>query len=129
MNLEDELQNALVAAQAVSTGTAGSATLEFRYEPSFTGFQGHFPNDPILPGVCLLQSLRVGLETAWEAPLRLTDILNAKFIAPVHPGETIHFAVTETARSPHAISVKTKVTREGQRVAEFSVQLEPRSLQ
>lgn len=124
-SLEDELQSALLSAQASSTDALAVATLEFRYDPSFTGFQGHFPNDPILPGVCLLQSLRVGLEKAWAAPFRLTSILNAKFIAPVRPGETLLFAVTETARSPQSISVKAKVTRDRQRVAELSLQLEP----
>jgi len=128
-SLEDELQNALITANAVREGATASATLTFRYTPSFIGFQGHFRNAPILPGVCLLQSLRVGLEKAWATPLRLTDILNAKFISPVHPSETLLFAVTETARSPHAISVKTKVTRDSQRVAELSVQLEPIPLQ
>jgi len=123
--LEDELQCALVSVRAISSDAPASAALEFRYDPSFTGFQGHFPNDPILPGVCLLQSLRVGLEKAWATQLRLTNILNAKFIMPVRPGETLLFAVTETARSPQAISVKAKVTRDSQRVAELSIQLEP----
>lgn len=122
--IEDELQAALVAARTNEVGTATCATLEFHYPAAFVGFQGHFPNDPILPGVCLLQSLRLGLETAWSARLKITEILNAKFVAPVHPGDTISFAVTEISRSPHAVSTKAKVTCCGQRVAEFSVKLE-----
>jgi 3-hydroxyacyl-[acyl-carrier-protein] dehydratase len=120
-SLEDELRLALVAAQA--TPPAG-VSLEFCYPPTFTGFQGHFPNDPILPGVCLLQSLRVGLEKAWGTRLRLTDVLTAKFTAPVRPCDTLLFAVTETARTAQAVSTKAKVMRAGQCVAELSVKLE-----
>ena len=122
--IEDELQTALVTARIHEAGAAACATLEFHYPASFVGFQGHFPNDPILPGVCLLQSLRLGLERAWNSRLKITEILNAKFVAPVHPGDTISFAITETSRSPHAVSTTAKVTCCGQRVAELSVKLE-----
>jgi 3-hydroxyacyl-[acyl-carrier-protein] dehydratase len=122
--IEDELQSALLVALAHQTGTVACATLEFCFPPSFVGFQGHFPDDPILPGVCLLQSLRLGLERAWSSRLKITEILNAKFVAPVHPGDTISFAVTETTRSAHAVFTTARVTRRGQRVAELSVKLE-----
>ena len=122
--IEEELQMALVEARAHQAGTAACATLEFHYPASFVGFQGHFPNDPILPGVCLLQSLRLGLENTWNTRLKITEIHNAKFVAPVHPGDTIRFAVTESSRSPQAVSTIAKVTRSGQRVAELSVKLE-----
>lgn len=123
--IDDELQLALVDARAITDGTAAHAALEFRYPISFVGFQGHFPDDPILPGVCLLQSLRLGLEKVWKTRLKITEILNAKFVSPVHPGDTIIFDVRETSRTPHAVSAKAKVTRDGRRVAELSVKLEP----
>ena len=122
--IEDELQAALVEARAHPDETDLCATLEFHYPASFVGFQGHFRDDPILPGVCLLQSLRLGLETAWSTRLKITKILRAKFVAPVHPGDTIRFAVTETSRTPGAVSTKAKVTCGEQRVAELSVNLE-----
>ena len=99
--------------------------MEFHYPTAFIGFQGHFPNDPILPGVCLLQSLRLGLENAWGTRLKITEIGNAKFVAPVRPGDTVSFAVTELSRTPEDVSTKAKVTRGGERVAELSVKLEP----
>ena len=121
MPLQDELNDCFLSAQTTDTG---SVAMEFCYPASFTGFQGHFPNDPILPGVCILQSLRIGLEKAWQVPLRLAEIVNAKFIAPTRPGETLLFSVRESERQDGRISTKTKVTRNGERVAEFSVKLE-----
>jgi 3-hydroxyacyl-[acyl-carrier-protein] dehydratase len=122
--IEDELQAALVEVRAHLDETDLCATVEFHYPASFVGFQGHFRDDPILPGVCLLQSLRLGLEKAWNTRLKITKILRAKFVAPVHPGDTIMFAVTETSRTPGAVSTKAKVTCGGQRVAELSIDLE-----
>ena len=122
--IEEELQAALVEARTHADGTDPGTTLEFHYPSSFLGFQGHFRDDPILPGVCLLQSLRLGLEKAWSTRLKISKILRAKFVAPVRPGDTIRFAVTETSRTLHAVSTKAKVTRGGERVAELSIDLE-----
>jgi len=121
MAIQDELKDALISAQTVEPGVV---SIEFQYPPAFTGFQGHFPGDPILPGVCLLQSLRIGLEQAWQMPLRLAEVVNAKFIMPARPGEKLLYTVRESARADGVISTKTKVTCNGERVAEFSVKLE-----
>jgi 3-hydroxyacyl-[acyl-carrier-protein] dehydratase len=119
--LQDELRQCLVSAHAAGPG---EAALTFSYPESFTGFQGHFPGDPILPGVCILQSLRVGLEQTWQVPLRLAEIVDARFLSPTKPGDELLFNARETARDGGVFSVKTKVTRKGARVAELTVKLE-----
>ena len=119
------LQNELKACfHSARTGQDGTLFFEFTYPATFTGFQGHFPDDPILPGVCLLQSLRVGLEQAWSVPLRLAEISNAKFIAPTRPGEKLAFNVTVAARQNGLLTLKAKVTRNQERIAELSAKLE-----
>ncbi len=120
MALQDELKAALLPTH---TSAAGVVSFEFIYPPSITGFQGHFPGAPILPGVCLLQSLRIGLEQAWRVPLRLVEVANTKFIAPTRPGEKLLFTVCEKSRGDGIISTKAKITRDGERVAELSVKL------
>jgi 3-hydroxyacyl-[acyl-carrier-protein] dehydratase len=120
-SLRDELKRCLLSAHAA---VPGEATLTFSYPESFTGFQGHFPGDPILPGVCVLQSLRIGLEQAWRAPLRLVEIIDARFLSPTKPGDELLFNARESARDGGVFSVKTKVTRKGARVAELTVKLE-----
>lgn len=56
-------------------------------------FPGHFPGAPIVPGVLLLGHVADALERA-RGPLRVTAIREAKFLAPLGPGEpcTVAFA-------------------------------------
>ena len=122
--LQDELEQCL---RSSNTNEAGAVGIEFSYPASFLGFQGHFPNDPILPGVCILQSMRIGLEKAMQRQLRLTEVVNAKFIVPVRPGDTLLYTARESASENSEITVKTKVTRVpgSERVAELTLKFQP----
>ena len=119
-SLHDQLRQCLVCAQA---GEPGTVTLEFCYPETLTAFRGHFPGNPILPGICLFQSLRIGLEQVRGVQLRISEIGNAKFLAPVRPGATLRYAIRESDRDGVA-AVKVVVTRGDERVAEFSVKLQ-----
>lgn len=119
-SVQSELKQCCLSAR---TGDDRTVSLEFCYAATFIGFQGHFPDDAILPGVCLLQSLCVGLEQAWGVRLRLVKISNAKFIAPTRPGETLSFQVSVSERKDRAITLKAKVTRNHERIAELSAKL------
>jgi 3-hydroxyacyl-[acyl-carrier-protein] dehydratase len=48
-------------------------------------FKGHFPNQPVLPGACLLQMLKEVLETALDARLRMKKADNIKFLTLIDP--------------------------------------------
>ena len=120
-SLEDELNHCLLSAQAAGSN---EATLAFCYPETFNGFRGHFPGDPILPGVCILQSVRIGLERLWNHSLRLVGIVDAKFISRVKPDDVLDFTVRETAREAGVVTVKSRVTRKGERVAELTLKLE-----
>jgi 3-hydroxyacyl-[acyl-carrier-protein] dehydratase len=122
-SIRDQLKRCLLRA---NTRADGGATMAFRYPEEFTGFKGHFPGDPILPGVCLIQSLQVGLERAWQMPLRLVEIVNAKFVSPSRPGDELVFTARRIGRGEAPLTVSVEVARNDQRVAEFKVNLEGR---
>lgn len=63
--------------------------VEFCFPPEFKGFQGHFDENPVLPGVCLVESVLVAAEKATGCSLRMEEIVMAKFLAFSGPGETL----------------------------------------
>ncbi len=55
---------------------------------------GHFPGNPIVPGVLVLEHVQRALE-ARIGPVRLTGLPQAKFLSPLRPGEPCTVAFTE----------------------------------
>lgn len=50
-------------------------------------FKGHFPGNPIMPGVCMIQMIKELTEEAIGKELFLTVATNVKFMAKISPVE------------------------------------------
>jgi len=48
-------------------------------------FKGHFPNDPVTPGVCMLQLLKELTEQGVGKKLFIKECSNVKFMALINP--------------------------------------------
>jgi len=48
-------------------------------------FEGHFPDVPVVPGVCMLQMIKELLEDRIGKPLQLLKAGNLKFLAVINP--------------------------------------------
>lgn len=57
-------------------------------------FEGHFPGQPVLPGVCQIQLVKELLEKALEKELFLSEASQCKFLMMVNPRETQKLEVT-----------------------------------
>ena len=69
--------------------TTAPTTLHVPHDhPSFAG---HFPGQPVLPGVVLLSMVMEALQSRLGTPAQIDQ---AKFLAPVLPGDTLALAVT-----------------------------------
>lgn len=51
-------------------------------------FKGHFPGNPIMPGVCMMQIIKELTEQITQFPLMLQTLSNVKFMALINPDET-----------------------------------------
>jgi 3-hydroxyacyl-[acyl-carrier-protein] dehydratase len=50
-------------------------------------FQGHFPNNPVMPGVLLIESMVEAAKLMWDEPdLVLTQVKRGRFREMVKPG-------------------------------------------
>ena len=75
------------------TGDGGfSAVIAF--DGDFTGFKGHFPGKPVLPGVCQILALSVLAKRAAGCDFRLDEVSRAKFLSVIEPGEEARFEFT-----------------------------------
>lgn len=51
-------------------------------------FKGHFPDQPVLPGVCMMQMVKEAIEAYLGKPTRLLKAGELKFLAIIDPGQT-----------------------------------------
>ena len=62
---------------------------EIELNPGHDIYRGHFPRQPILPGVLQLQIVQEILASALGKKIRLKSASNIKFLAMVDPGQVI----------------------------------------
>lgn len=61
---------------------------------------GHFPGQPIVPGVVLLDAVLGAIQTACTSSLRLAAIVSTKFLRAVEPETRLDLQVTFGATAP-----------------------------
>lgn len=101
------------------TDDGDAATAEVSFPECFIGFQGHFPEQPVLPGVCQMGVAMVMAERMRGARQRLAEVVNAKFVAVVLPEQPLRVECRLTGDV-----LKARLLSEGERVAEFKLRIE-----
>ena len=69
-------------------------------------FAGHFPGQPIVPGVVLLDQAILFAEQLIGVSVAQWQIGNAKFLSPVEPGEELTFALEQKTSGAMVFSVR-----------------------
>jgi 3-hydroxyacyl-[acyl-carrier-protein] dehydratase len=82
----------------------------------------HFPNRPILPGICMIQAaVLAAAQRQGIVELRVHSLKNAKWLQPIGPGQQVVIDVDMTPASDGGFQIRAKLSAEGKRCAEFSL--------
>lgn len=81
-------------------------TLHLTVAADHPAYAGHFPGQPILPGVVLLDEALVALAAEQENPGPRCEIKSAKFLSPVLPGESLRLEYSSTAAGVFRFELK-----------------------
>jgi 3-hydroxyacyl-[acyl-carrier-protein] dehydratase len=57
-------------------------------------FQGHFPQQPVVPGVCMMQMVKEIIEQVIEKKTNLSKAAEMKFLAVIDPLQNNHIQAT-----------------------------------
>ena len=93
----------------------------FRFSENYIGFQGHFPDHKVLPGISQIHCVQVMLEEWRKEPMHLKEVVRAKYFQPVHPGEEIECKIKDEKITGDECVVKAHITRESETIAQFSL--------
>lgn len=97
ISLFQAVRDCRVAVSASADG--GVCEAVFVFPPEFPGFAGHFPDNPVLPGIAQIMAVVHTCEA--DVPPSLRGIKTCKFLRPVVPGERV------TVRSTRGHAVDT----------------------
>jgi 3-hydroxyacyl-[acyl-carrier-protein] dehydratase len=64
-----------------------SFELEAVIDPAHPALPGHFPGNPIVPAVVLLEKVAAAIEDTFGPQARIVRLPAVKFLAPLAPGE------------------------------------------
>ena len=110
-------------------GKSGKATLTLRGDEPF--LRGHFPGNPMMPGVLLVEAAaQLAGVVAQSDPslkpldnLKLTAIRNAKILGTARPGETILLEAIVAGRLEKLIQASASAEVNGKRILEANITL------
>lgn len=72
-----------------SSHTDGTIAAHFRLNAAHRIFEGHFPGQPVVPGVCMVQIIKEILEAAVGKTLQLRKAAHIKFLAVIDPRRSV----------------------------------------
>jgi len=96
-----------------------SVEIEDVIDPAHPALPGHFPGNPIVPAVVLLERVAAAIEGAFGPQARMARLPAAKFLAPLAPGERF----TIVLERPQIALIRFTLVRDGKTFATGSAEI------
>ena len=106
------LNNFFTITDTVSSATEIWAELIINAEHKI--FEGHFPNQPVVPGVCMMQMVKEILEQVTGKQTNLFKAAEMKFLAVINPLENnlVHASIKYAADETGAINITASLFKD-----------------
>ena len=90
---------------------SGSIEASIRINKDHDIFNGHFPEFPIVPGVCLIQIVKEIIEIKEDVSLMLVNGTNIKFLQSINPNiiDTVDVKITNIAIDDNTLKSDVKI--------------------
>lgn len=98
-------------------------TSHFAFPPGFVGFQGHFPQKKVLPGVCQIQCVLSLLEKGSGKIVVLKEVVLAKYFTPVFPDDEVTCVISDMQDTSEEFVVKAAISRATDKISEMKLRV------
>jgi 3-hydroxyacyl-[acyl-carrier-protein] dehydratase len=77
-------------------------------------FEGHFPNQPVVPGVCMMQMIKEIVEQVLDNQTNLVLAADMKFLAVINPQENnlVQATIKYTTEETGAINIVASIYKD-----------------
>ena len=100
---------------------AGGFRAMFNMDTAVMVLPDHFPDQPIMPGMCMIQLVLIAAgEAHGDQEMRLRVLKNAKFVQPVLPGDQVLIDAEMTTINGE-LAIKAKLSANDSRRAEINL--------
>jgi 3-hydroxyacyl-[acyl-carrier-protein] dehydratase len=85
-------------------------------------YKAHFPNNPITPGVCMVETALELLEDLTDKQLEISEAKSIKFLHILSPIETpeVDFSFSKLENTEDSVKVKVNVIKDDRTFAQLS---------
>ncbi|MCD4677914.1 MAG: hypothetical protein K8S18_18250 [Desulfobacula sp.] len=78
----------------------------FQFKESLDLFKGHFPGNPILPGIFQIEMVKYSLKKSFDTCLLIKSVKKTKFSSLIHPEKTVYLDITINKQENGLFNVK-----------------------
>jgi len=99
----------------------GEHEATFVFDEEFVGFQGHFPERKILPGICQIMCVTIVMEGWKKKWLSIEEVRKVKYFLPVEPGDELTCKCVIASSSNDNFTVKAILSKGLDKVSDMSL--------
>lgn len=105
--------------------SASSHAIQVRLNADHKIYEGHFPNQPVVPGVCTMQLVKECVEKIKNVTLCYSQVQTCKFLSVINPkvDNIIEIAITLSDGEGSDIAMQADILQKEQQVTKLKATL------